>query len=268
MRRFSMLSVVLLALGGCDGKDTSPETDEAQAATEDESKLQAEAESPGPHGKRGGPHGERRGPHGKRGGAHGKRGGAHGGPRGEGGPPHGRRPPPRRPQLEDRVLADSGLGVGGKLSPFQILNCEDGEEYCQVCRYGSSPKLMAVGTADDEAFRKDLQDLDAMVKKYGSDKVKAFAVITEIEDGKAVTPKDPEASRAKAKALKAELGLDFPVVVPAPEDGHNETWERYYNITKSRTVMFSNGRNQVKYSAVEPSDFADLGEAIEAVLGA
>lgn len=169
---------------------------------------------------------------------------------------------------DNRVLADSGLGVGGKLSAFQILNCDDGEEYCQVCRYGSNPKLMAVGSADDEAFRKDLKDLDAIVKKYGADKVKAFAVITDIEDGKAITPKDAEAAKAKAKALKAELGVEFPIVVPAPEGGKNDIWEDYYNITKSRTVMFSDGRNQVKYSAVEPEDFADLGKAIEAVIGA
>lgn len=168
---------------------------------------------------------------------------------------------------DDRVLADSGLGVGGRLSAFQILNCDDGEEYCQVCRYGSNPKLMAVGSADDEAFRKDLADLDAIVKKYGADKVKAFAVITDIEDGKAVTPKDAKAAQAKAKALKAELGVEFPIVVPAPEGGKNTVWEDYYNITKSRTVMFSDGRNQVKYSAVEPEDFAALGKAIEEAIG-
>ncbi len=171
-------------------------------------------------------------------------------------------------KTDDRVLADSGLGVGGKLSAFQILNCEDGEEYCQVCRYGSNPKLMAVGSADDEAFRKDLKDLDAIVKKYGADKVKAFAVITDIEGGKAITPKDAEAAKARAKALKAELGVEFPIVVPAPEGGKNDIWEDYYNITKSRTVMFSDGRNRVLYSAVEPEDFADLGKAIEAVIGA
>ncbi len=173
------------------------------------------------------------------------------------------------PKKDTRILADSGLGIGGKLSAFQILNCDDGEEYCQVCRYGSNPKLMAVGSADDEAFRKDLKDLDAIVKKYGADKVKAFAVITDIEGGKAITPKDAEAAKAQAKALKAELGVDFPIVVPAPEDGgKNEIWEDYYNITKSRTVMFSDSRNKVTYSAVEPEDFADLGKAIEAVIGA
>lgn len=182
--------------------------------------------------------------------------------------PQAKAPPKKDAKKDDRVLADSGLGRGGKLKAFQILNCDDGEEYCQVCRYGSNPKLMAVGSADDEAFRKDLEDLDAIVKKYGADKVKAFAVITDIEGGKAITPKDAEAAKAKAKALKAELGVDFPVVVPAPEGGKNEVWEDYYNITKSRTVMFSNARNEVIYSAVEPEDFADLGEAIDELLGA
>ncbi len=126
---------------------------------------------------------------------------------------------------------------------------------------------MAVGTADDEAFRKDLAALDGIVKAYGADKVKAFAVLTTLEDGKAVTPADPEGARAQAKALKAELGIDFPIVVPAPEGGTNEIWESYYNITKSRTVMFSDGRNEVKYSAVEPTDFADLRTAIDGVVG-
>ena len=179
---------------------------------------------------------------------------------------------PAKPDAEkkdDRVLAASGLGVGGRLSAFQILNCDDGSEYCQVCRYGSSPKIMAVGTVDDEAFHKDLKDLDAIVKKYGADKVKAFAVVTELEGGKAITPKDAKAAQEKAKALKAKLGVEFPVVVPAPEDGgKNGIWEDYYNITKSRTVMFSNGKNEVLYSGVEPQDFAALGEAIENVLGA
>ena len=169
--------------------------------------------------------------------------------------------------LERRVLAESGLGVGGKLSAFDILNPEAEKPYCQVCKYGPNPKLMAVGTANDEAFRKDLKDLDAIVKKYGADKVKAFAVITDIDGGKATMPSDPEAAQAKAKALKAELGLDFPVVVPAPiTDGANPVWERYYNITTSRTFMFSDGANEVKYSAVEPEDFAALGTAIEAVI--
>jgi hypothetical protein len=171
-------------------------------------------------------------------------------------------------KLDGRVLADSGLGVGGKLSAFDIINCESGEEYCQVCRFGGSPKVMAVGSADDEAFRKDLADLDAIAKKYDDKGLKAFAVVTDLVDGKATTPKDPEAAKAKAKALKEELGIDMPVVVPAPEDGGaNKIWNEYYNITASRTVMFADGRNEVKWSGVGPEDWSQLNEAILASLG-
>ena len=171
-------------------------------------------------------------------------------------------------KLESRVLADSGLGVGGKLSAFDIVNCESGEEYCQVCRFGGSPKVMAVGSADDEAFKKDLKDLDAIAKKYEAQGVKAFAVVTDLVDGKATTPKDAEAAKAKAKALKEELGITIPVVVPAPEDGGpNKIWDEYYNITASRTVMFADGSNEVKWSAVGADDFAKLNEAIVAVVG-
>jgi hypothetical protein len=171
-------------------------------------------------------------------------------------------------KLESRVLADSGLGVGGKLSAFDIVNCESGEEYCQVCRFGGSPKVMAVGSADDEAFKQDLKDLDAIAKKYEAQGVKAFAVVTDLVDGKATTPKDAEAAKAKAKALKDELGITIPVVVPALEEGGpNKIWDEYYNITASRTVMFADGSNEVKWSAVAADDFAKLNEAIVAVVG-
>lgn len=165
-------------------------------------------------------------------------------------------------RLASRVLADSGLGEGGKFSPFDIVNCDTGEEYCQVCKFGSNPKIMAVGTLEDPAFKEDLKNIEALVAKYGEDKVKAFAVITDLQDGKAKTPA-PEVAD-KAKALKAEMKLSMPVVVPArDEQAGNKIWEEYYNVTKSRTVMFSNGRNEVKYSAVAPTDLAKLDEAIK-----
>ncbi|MCA9651902.1 MAG: hypothetical protein H6712_28650 [Myxococcales bacterium] len=174
---------------------------------------------------------------------------------------------PWQAKLDARVLADSGLGKDGKLTAFDIVNCESGEKYCQVCRFGSSPKLMAVGTSDDEAFLEDLKDLDAIAQKYGEDKLKAFAVITDIQDGKGVTPKDVEAARTKANEMREKLAIQMPVVVPAPDaDGTNRAWDEYYNITKSRTVMFADGRNEVHYSAVGPEDFADLDQAIKSVV--
>ena len=41
---------------------------------------------------------------------------------------------PWQSKLAARVLADSGLGKDGKLTAFDIVNCESGEQYCQVCR--------------------------------------------------------------------------------------------------------------------------------------
>ena len=169
---------------------------------------------------------------------------------------------------DDRELADRGLGVGGKFKPFEIVNCESGEKYCQVCQFGSSPKIMAIGTLDDPEFRNDLQNLDALVQKYGEDKVKAFAVVTDIKDGKSTTPlAEREALIARVKALKAELGVKLPLVIPDIEDGANKAFDDYYNVTKSRTLMFADGRNSVKYSAVAPTDLSALNTAIQAVVG-
>jgi len=178
-------------------------------------------------------------------------------------------PEPAAPAADERVLADSGLGVGGKFKPFDIVNCDSGEQYCQVCKFGGSPKIMAVGTIDDPEFRNDLQNLDALVQKYGEDKVKAFAVVTDIKDGKASTPlAEREALIARVKALKAELGVKLPIVVPAAEGGAaNKEFDDYYNVTKSRTLMFADGRNSVKYSAVAPADLSELNTAIQAVVG-
>lgn len=174
---------------------------------------------------------------------------------------------PWQAKLDARVLASSGLAEDGALVPFEIVNCEDGDAYCQICRFGRSPKLMAVGTVDDPAFLEDLKDLDAIAQKYGSDKLGAFAVITEIEGGKATTPKDVEEAKQRANDLREKLALRMPVVVPAPgDDGTNRAWDEYYNITRSRTVMFADGRNTVRYSAVGPDDFSELNEAIEAVV--
>lgn len=175
---------------------------------------------------------------------------------------------PWKKKLAGRVLASSGLGQDGKLTAFDIVNCESGDQYCQVCKFGSSPKLMAVGSVDDEKFHEDLKNLDAIVQKYGDDKVKAFAVITEIVDGKGVTPKDVAAAQEGAKALREKLAISIPVVVPAPgDDGKaNREWDEYYNITASRTVMFADGRNTVKWSGVAPEDWSGLNEAIKSVV--
>ncbi len=178
------------------------------------------------------------------------------------------------PPKDPRVLAESGLGVGGELKPFEIVNSETGERYCQICKFGASPKIMAVGALDDVDFHDDLQNLDAVVKKYnterGDDALKAFGVVTVIRDGKSITPlQEREALLERVKQLRATLRVDIPIVVPAlQEAGPNKAFDDYYNITKSRTVMFADGRNAVKFSAVAPPDLFKLNQAILEVVGA
>lgn len=164
----------------------------------------------------------------------------------------------------------SGLDLGERFVAFDIINCDSGDQYCQVCKYGPTPKIMAVGTIDDEAFKKDLKDLDAMVAKYGEDKVKAFAVIADVEDGLLVTPlRNKDDLQAKAKALRTQLGINMPVVIPAPRgEAPNGTFEDHYQVKQSRTIMFADGRNKVTYSEVAPSDYSALDAAIKAVLEA
>ncbi len=175
---------------------------------------------------------------------------------------------PADPAVDARVAA-SGLDVGMRFKAFDIINCDTGDEYCQVCKYGPSPKIMAIGTIDDPAFRKDLQDLDAIVAKFGSDKVKAFAVIAIDKDGVLVTPTgDKDALIAQAKALRTELDIDMPVVIPAPKDsGPNGVFEDHYQVSKSRTIMFADGQNKVQYSEIAPEDYAALDAAIKATVG-
>jgi hypothetical protein len=169
----------------------------------------------------------------------------------------------------DKRTVASGLDLDMRFAAFEIINCDSGDKYCQVCKYGPTPKIMAVGTIDDAGFKQDLKDLDALVKKYGDDKVKAFAVIADARDGALVTPlANKDQLQAQAKALKEELGLSFPVVLPAPEgDAVNGVFEDHYQIKQSRTIMFADGKNQVKYSEVAPADKTGLDAAIKAVVG-
>ncbi len=174
---------------------------------------------------------------------------------------------PAEPEGEAKAVA-SGLALDMRFAAFTIINAETGREYCQVCEYGPSPKIIAVGTVDDEGFKQDLKQLDALVAKYG-DKVKAFAVIAEPRDGALVTPVANKAELlAQAKQLKQELGLSFPVVIPAPKgEAPNGTFEDHYQVKLSRTIMFGDRENKVKYSEVAPADQAGLDAAIRAVIG-
>ena len=76
--------------------------------------------------------------------------------------------------------------------------------------------------------------------------------------------------RVMRKAPGKKYGyIIIPVVVPAPgKSGEpNREWDEYSNITQSRTVMFADGRNNVKWSAVAPADWSGLDDAIKSVAG-
>jgi hypothetical protein len=177
---------------------------------------------------------------------------------------------PKPNAATDERTVVSGLDVDMRFAAFDIINCDSGDKYCQVCKYGPSPKIMAVGTIDDADFKQDLKDLNALIEKYGDDKIKAFAVIADArEDGALVTPlANKDELQARAKSLKEELGLSFPVVLPAPKGEElNGIFEDHYQIRQSRTIMFADGQNKVKYSEVAPADKAGLDAAIKAVVG-
>ena len=182
-------------------------------------------------------------------------------------------PPAAKPTSGPRAKTkpEGGLALGERFAAFEILNCESGKVYCQVCHYGSNPKIMAVGTLGDPGFEANLQQLEALVEKYGADAVKAFAVVAvaDPDEGALVTPMgDTEALVAGAKALKQKLALSFPIVIPAAQDAKpNAVFEDYYAIASSRTIMFADRDNRVRYSAVAPETLAGLDAAITDSLG-
>lgn len=175
---------------------------------------------------------------------------------------------PKAADEPDARLVASGLGKGERFAPFEIINCDTGDEYCQVCKFGSSPKIMAAGTFGDKDFEADLKAIDALVQEFGDDKVKAFAVVGEIKDGKLVTPVgNKDDMQAKAKELRDTLGVSIPIVIPAPDgDNANAQWEDHYNVTESRTVMFADGRNKVHYSEVAPADMNGLKDSVRGIV--
>jgi hypothetical protein len=188
-------------------------------------------------------------------------------------PPEASAPPapedPWQARLDGRQLAPSGLGPGSELLSFRSLDVITGDTVCPLEKAPESAKakVIAVGTLGDEAFARDLQDLDAIVSKYEG-ALAAVAIITVIEDGRATTTRDPETARAEARDLMRTLDLTIPVVVPMDgQDDDEDTWTRYYNVTTSRTVMLADEENRVVFSKVEPKDWSELDAAFRGLLG-
>ena len=160
------------------------------------------------------------------------------------------------------AASQSGLAVGDKIAAFLVKNCEGGDPYCQVCKYGKRPKLISVGDLNDPGWVQDLKAIQALNDKYSKDGkgLAVFGLAAEIKDGKASPVADPAAALAKLKQIKEENKITFPLVIAEnadavykaqgkPNPGY-EIFENYYKVSQSRTVMFGDSQNNVKYTTV------------------
>jgi hypothetical protein len=172
----------------------------------------------------------------------------------------------------------SGLAVGEKIQAFLVKNCEGGDPYCQVCKYGKRPKLISVGDLSDPAWIEDLKALQTLHEKYANDGkgLAVFALAASIHDGKATPVTDSEAALVRLKQIKEENKLTFPLVIAQNADeiykaqgkanqGY-KIFEDYYKVTESRTVMFGDKSNTVKYNAVLTGDTHKQLSELESVL--
>ena len=172
----------------------------------------------------------------------------------------------------------SGLAVGDKIAAFLVKNCEGGDAYCQVCKYGKRPKLISVGDLNDPGWIQDLKSIQTLHEKYSKDGkgLAVFALAASIQDGKATPVTDTEAALAKLKQIREENHLTFPLVIAQnadeiykaqgkSNDGY-KIFEDYYRVTESRTVMFGDSTNTVKFSAVFSADSAKQLTELESVV--
>lgn len=166
-------------------------------------------------------------------------------------------------------LAESGLAVGEHFEPFEVHDPSAGESFCMVCEPATSPKIVAAGVLGDAEFEEDIKDIDAIVAKWGRDRVTAFAVVGVLENGTLVTPtRGGEEFVGRAGQLRDQLDVSIPVVIPvAGPDGPDAIWNERYHVTRSRTIMLADGDDEVKYSAIAPEHLGPLDAAIRAALG-
>jgi hypothetical protein len=156
----------------------------------------------------------------------------------------------------------SGLAVGDKIESFLVKNCDGGDPYCQVCKYGKRPKLISVGDLNDPSWIQDLKAIQKLHEKYSDDGkgLAVFGLAATIQDGKAAPVAHPEEALARLKEIKAKEGITFPLVIAQNADdvykAQNKSnpgykiFENYYRVTTSRTVLFGDGSNVVKFNAV------------------
>jgi len=164
------------------------------------------------------------------------------------------------------AAAKSGLPVGGKIEAFLVKNCDGGDPYCQVCKYGKRPKLITVGELEDPSWVQDLVAIQKIHKKYSQDGkgLAVFALAAAFQDGKAAPVADPDAALARLREIQEKHGLTFPLVIAQNADEVYEAqnkpnpgyriFEDYYAVTEGRTVLFGDRGNIVQFNAVLTDD--------------
>ena len=177
------------------------------------------------------------------------------------------------------ATGSSGLVVGDKIEAFLVKNCDGGDPYCQVCKYGKRPKLISVGDLNDPAWVQDLREIQTLHDKYSKDGkgLAVFGLAASFKDGKASPVEDPKAALETLKQIKEENHLTFPLVIAENADAiykaqgksnpGYQIFENYYKVTQSRTVMFGDGSNVVKFSAVFSGNTQKQLSELESVVG-
>lgn len=149
------------------------------------------------------------------------------------------------------LLTSAALQPGDSISPYEILNTKTGDEYCQVCVYGTKEgKIVSFGKLGDAAFWSDLKKLQAWAGKYP--KLGVFAQVIDSKDAKAI----------QAEAEKH--GIKFPVVVAVEAD-----WDEAYQVKGvSRTIYYAKKNNKITWTGVglEAATEQALAEKIAADL--
>jgi hypothetical protein len=174
--------------------------------------------------------------------------------------------------------SQSGLAVGEKIQAFLVKNCDGGDPYCQVCKYGKRPKLITVGDLSDPEWIQDLKAIQALHEKYSQDGkgLAVFGLAASIREGKAYPVEDSQAALASLKRIAEENHLTFPLVIAQNADEYYKAqgkansgykiFEDYYRVSRSRTLMFGDSSNTVQFNAVLTGDRQGQLSQLESVV--
>ncbi|MCA9127293.1 MAG: hypothetical protein KDB22_09405 [Planctomycetales bacterium] len=154
----------------------------------------------------------------------------------------------------------SGLKQGEAIGAFDVVKCAGeeadevaiGEKLCYRCRNGARPQVMVFTRSSDKKVVKLVSELDAHVKKYEENQLRAF--VSMLGDSR------DAASDAVKKLAKTTKTEKIPYVVPAEFENGPDNYG--LNPKAEVTVIIANESKVVANFAVASAKDLD----IEAVL--